>query len=61
VEALDAGADDYLVKPFDREELLARVRAGIRTLDLQAALAARAADVENVGPEGRTTPLQMPL
>ncbi len=27
VEGLDAGADDYVVKPFDRQELLARIRA----------------------------------
>ena len=30
VEALDAGADDYVTKPFGMEELLARVRASLR-------------------------------
>jgi len=30
IEALDAGADDYLGKPFDLEELLARIRAILR-------------------------------
>jgi two-component system KDP operon response regulator KdpE len=30
IEALDAGADDYVTKPFDVEELLARVRAVLR-------------------------------
>jgi two-component system KDP operon response regulator KdpE len=32
VVALDAGADDYLVKPFGTQELLARVRAAVRRL-----------------------------
>ncbi len=30
VQALDAGADDYVVKPFGSEELLARIRAALR-------------------------------
>ena len=36
IEALDAGADDYVVKPFDLEELLARIRARIRSREGRA-------------------------
>ncbi|WP_313697124.1 response regulator transcription factor [Achromobacter sp.] len=33
IEGLDLGADDYLVKPFDLEELSARIRAALRRRD----------------------------
>ena len=38
VRALDAGADDYLIKPFDMEELRARIQVGCRTITLQTQL-----------------------
>ncbi len=41
IEGLDLGADDYLVKPFDLEELSARIRAAIRRHDGRASTALR--------------------
>jgi phosphoserine phosphatase RsbU/P len=46
VEGLTAGADDYIIKPFDRSELKARMNAGERILRLQAELAARVKELE---------------
>jgi sigma-B regulation protein RsbU (phosphoserine phosphatase) len=46
VQGLTAGADDYVVKPFDRAELKARINAGERILRLQAELAARVKELE---------------
>jgi phosphoserine phosphatase RsbU/P len=46
VAGLQAGANDYLVKPFHRGELLARLSVGVRVLELQDGLAARVADLE---------------
>jgi DNA-binding response OmpR family regulator len=44
---LRAGADDYVTKPFEAEELRARVRLGRRILELQDSLAAQASVLED--------------
>lgn len=38
IEGMEAGADDYITKPFDQHELQVRLRAGTRLVELQAEL-----------------------
>lgn len=61
VEGLRAGADDYLVKPYDKEELLARVQVGLRILDLHNSLADRVAELEQLTEELQRLRHDLPL
>ena len=47
VEALDAGADDYLTKPFSVDELLARLRVALRRLNTEGQTGQESAVYEN--------------
>jgi DNA-binding response OmpR family regulator len=46
IAGLDAGADDYVTKPFDRGELRARVQVGVRVATLQSSLKEKVLELE---------------
>ena len=47
IEGLEAGADDYIVKPFEKGELRARIKAGQRVIELQMELAERIKELQD--------------
>jgi two-component system KDP operon response regulator KdpE len=71
VQALDAGADDYVVKPFGSEELMARIRAALRRTSLPESIPAFVSEdlkidfenraVESNGKSVRLTPKEFDL
>jgi DNA-binding response OmpR family regulator len=50
VVGLDMGADDYIVKPFSFRELLARIRANLRRVELSSGGPKNGPDVVHIGP-----------
>jgi CheY-like chemotaxis protein len=54
VVGLELGADDYIMKPFEPRELLARIRSVIRRLTAERAVAAPAAPAPSVDEDGYT-------
>lgn len=61
VEALEAGANDYLIKPFDTNELLARIKVGVRMVDLQARLSEKIDELQQALREVKTLRGLLPI
>jgi len=61
VAGLHAGADDYVTKPADQEELIARVNVGRRVVQLQQALADRVRSLEDALANVRALQTLLPM
>jgi DNA-binding response OmpR family regulator len=61
VEGLDAGADDYVTKPFAAAELLARLDVGLRLVELETVLSRRVEELETAQHEVRTLQGLLPI
>jgi sigma-B regulation protein RsbU (phosphoserine phosphatase) len=61
ITGLDAGADDYIVKPFHADELHARINVGMRVISLRERLDARVAELQDALANVKTLSGMLPI
>jgi sigma-B regulation protein RsbU (phosphoserine phosphatase) len=60
-KGLNIGADDYLIKPFDPQELRSRLQVGLRVLKLESALAGKVQELEQAMQHVKTLQGLLPI